>query len=80
MKYFRYFGIAVLRAGFPAASVIKNLPTNAGDVSLIPGLGRAPRKGNGNLLWYSYLRNPMGRGTWWAIVHGITKSQTGLSH
>ena len=29
-----------------------------------------------NLLQYSCLRNPMDRGAWWAIVHGVTKSQT----
>ena len=62
-------------AFFPGGSVVKNLPTNAGDVGLIPGLGRAPTEGNGNLLWY-YLGNPMGRAAWWATVHGITKSQT----
>ena len=33
--------------GFPAGSVAKNLPANAGDVSLFPGLGRSPGEGNG---------------------------------
>ena len=40
--------------------MVKNLPANAGDVrdvDLIPGLGRSPREGNGNLLQYSHLRN-----------------------
>ena len=36
--------------GFPGGSVVKNLPANAGDVSLIPGLERSPREGNGNTL------------------------------
>ena len=36
--------------------------------------------GNGNPLQYSCLENPMVRGAWWAIVHGVTKSQTGLSN
>ena len=36
--------------GFPGGSVVKNLPANAGDVSLIPGLGRSPGEGNGNPL------------------------------
>ena len=40
---------------------------NAGDLGLIPGLGRSPGEGNGNLLQYSYLENPMDRGAWWAI-------------
>ena len=34
---------------------------------------------DGNLLWYSYLENPMDGGAWWATVHGVTKSQTWLS-
>ena len=35
---------------FPFGSVVKNLPANAGDMGLIPGLGRYPGKGNGNPL------------------------------
>ena len=37
------------------------------------------REGNGNSLQYSCLENPMGRGAWWAAIHGITKSRTGLN-
>ena len=55
-------------------SVVKNLPVNAGDMGSILGLGRAPGEGNGNLLQYSCLRNPMDRGAWQAIVHGVTDS------
>jgi len=65
--------------GFPGGSVVKNPPANAGDagdVGLIPGLGRSPGEGNGNPLQYSCLENPMDRGAWWATVHGVTKSQT----
>ena len=47
---------------------------NAGDLGLIPGLGRSPGEGNGNPLQYSCLENPMDRGAWWAIVHGVTES------
>ena len=57
----------------------KNLPANAGDVGLIPGLGRSPEEGNGNRLQYSCLGNPMDRETYRAVVHGVTKSQTQLS-
>ena len=46
---------------------------------LIPGLGKSPGGGNGNALLYSCLENPVGRGTWWAPVHRVTKSQTQLS-
>ena len=59
--------------GFPGGSMVETLPTNAGDVSLIPGLGRPPGGGNGNPLQYSSLENPMDRGAWRAAVHGITK-------
>ena len=38
---------------FPGSSVVKNLPVNAGDVGLIPGLGRSPGERNGNPLQYS---------------------------
>ena len=65
--------------GFPDGSVVKNLPTNAGDAGFIPGSWRSPREGNGNPLWYSCLENPTDRGAWWATVHGATKSQTRLS-
>ena len=60
--------------------VVKGLPANAGDVvaGSISGLARSPGGGHGNPLQYSYLENPMDRGAWWASVHGITNSQTGL--
>ena len=47
--------------GFPGGSVVKNLPANAGDMGLIPGLGRSPGGGNGNPLQYSCLDNPKDR-------------------
>ena len=52
---------------------------NAGDPSLIPGSGRCPRERNIYPLQYSCLENPTDRGAWWATVHGIAKSWTGLS-
>ena len=55
----------------------KNLPANAGeagDVGLIPGLGRCPGEGNGNLLQYSCLENSMERGSRQAIVLGVAKT------
>ena len=48
-------------------------------MGLISGSERSPGKGNGNLLQYSYLGNPMDRGGWRTIVHGATKNQTWLS-
>ena len=46
--------------GFPGDSVVKNLPANAGDVVSVPGAGRSPEEGNGNLLQDSRLGNPTG--------------------
>ena len=50
--------------GFPGGSVVKNPTANAGDVGLIPGLGRSPGEGNGTPLQYSCLENPMDGGAW----------------
>ena len=60
-------------ASFPGGSVVKNLPTNAGDVGSAPGLGRSPGEGNDDPLQYSCLGNPMDRGAQWAIIHGVTR-------
>ena len=57
----------------------KESACNAGDLGLIPGSGRCPGAGNGNPLQYSCLGNLMDRGTWWAAVHGVARSQTRLS-
>ena len=59
--------------------MVENLPANAGDTGLIPGLGRPLREGNGNPLQYSCLENPMDREAWQATVHGVAKSRTQLS-
>ena len=51
--------------GFPGDSVVKNQLANAGDsrdIGSIPGLGRFPGEGNGNVLQYSCLENSIGRG------------------
>ena len=40
--------------GFPGSSTVKNLPAKAGDMDSIPGSGRSPGEGNGNLLQYSF--------------------------
>ena len=60
--------------------MVKNPPANTGDTSLIPGSGRSPGGGNGNLIQYSCLGSCMDRGVWWATVHGIAKSWTWLSN
>ena len=53
--------------------MVKNLPANAGDTGSIPWSGRSLGEGNNNPLQYSCLGNPMEKGAWWAIVHGVAK-------
>ena len=48
----------------------KGFACSAGDTGSIPGMGRSPGEGDGNLLQYSCLGNPKDRGTWWAAVYG----------
>ena len=64
---------------FPGGSSGKAFAYNARDQGLIPGSGRSPGEGNDNPLQYSCLENPMDRGDWLAIVHGVAKSQTRLN-
>ena len=67
---------------FPSGAMVKNPPANAGDarnVGLIPGSGRSPGVGNGNLIQYSCQESSMDRGAWGATVHGVAKSQTWLN-
>ena len=62
--------------GFPHGSVDKESAHSAGhtgDTGLIPGLGRSPGRGNGNPLEYPCLGNPMDRGVWRAVVHGLAR-------
>ena len=63
--------------GFPRSSVGKESACNAGDLGLIPGLGRSPGKGNGNPLQYSCLESPMEIGPCrQATVHGAARAGT----
>ena len=63
-----------IKMGFPGSSVGKESACDAGDCCSILGSGRSPGEGNGNLLQYSGLENPMDRGAWGAIVHGVAES------
>ena len=59
---------------FPGGSLVKSLPAKAGEAreaGLIPGWGRRPGEGNGNLFQYSCLENSMDRGAWWTAVRGV---------
>ena len=63
---------------FPDGSVAEKSTCHAGitgDVDSIPGSARSAGGGNGNSLQYSYLKNPMDRGAWQAIVHRVAKNQ-----
>ena len=85
-RTFRRKGFWNLRAtlldtgGFPGGLDGKESACNAGDLGSILGSGRSPGEGNGYPLQYSYLENFMDRGAWWAVVYGVTKSQTRLSN
>ena len=57
----------------------KELACNAGDLGLIPGLGRSPGEGKNYPIQYFCLENSVDRGAWQAAVFGIAKSQTRLS-
>ena len=66
--------------GFPGGSVVKNPPASGGDArdsGSIPGLRRSSGGGNDNPLKYFCLRNPMGKGTWWATANGVAR---GVGH
>ena len=61
--------------------MVKNLPASLGDIrdmGSVPRQGRFPGGGHGDPLQYCCLKNPMDRGTWQAIVHRVSKSQTQL--
>ena len=59
---FRLFMYLLLKycwfMGFPGGASGKETACSAGDKSLIPGMGRSPREGNGNPLQYPCLENP----------------------
>ena len=50
---------------------------SAGDIRVsgsVPGSGRSPGEGHGNLVQYSCLENPMNREAWWPAVYRVPKS------
>ena len=75
------FGVVYIKTGFPDGTMVKNLPSNAGDIRnahSVPVSGMSFGVGNGSLLQYSCLENSTDRGAWRAIVNGVPKSQTRL--
>ena len=70
-------------AHIPNGLRMKNPPANAGDVrdaASVLRSGKSPGVGNGNPLQCSHLEKSMGRGAWWATVHGAAENRTRLSH
>ena len=63
----------------PGGSDGKESAGDAGALGSIPGWGRSPGEGNGNLFQYSCLENPMDRGAWQATVHGVAMSQSDMT-
>ena len=63
---------------FPHSSAGKESACSAGDVGLIPWLGRSSGEGNGYPLQYCFLENPMDRKAWQATVHGIARVRHNL--
>ena len=61
---------------FLCGSTGKESACNAGDLGLIPGLGRSPGEGKGYPLQYSGLENSVDRGIWQATVHEVTALKT----
>ena len=68
-----------LSQDFPCSAVGKESACSAADLGSIPGSGRSPGEGNGNPLQYSCLENPIHRGAWWAIVHGVARVRHNLA-
>ena len=69
----KYMCLYLERIDSPGDLDGKESACNAGDLGSIPGSGRSPREGNGNPLQYTCLENPIDRGAWQSIVHGVRK-------
>ena len=69
----------LLEQGFPGDSDGKVSACNVRDPGVIPGSGRSSGEGNGHPLQDPRLENPLDREAWYAIVHGVAKSQTQVS-
>ena len=60
-------------SGFPGDSVSRDSACSAGDLDLIPRVGRSHGEGNGNPLQYPCLENSMDRGAWQATTCRVAK-------
>ena len=76
LMHFPSFRLSFSFCTFQLAPWVKNLPANAGDTrdtDSIPGCIRSSIVGNGSTLQYSCLEKSINRGSWWAMVHDVTK-------
>ena len=69
----------MMSEGLPGGCVVKNMPASTGGEGSFPGLGRFPGEGRDTPLQYPCLENPVDRGAWQAMVHGVPESQMRLS-
>ena len=77
MALFTAFENGYIKDGLlQVALVVKNMPVSAGDLGLIPRLGRSPGGEHGDPLQYSCLENPLDRGAWWAMVPRVAQGKT----
>ena len=78
MKKMNEYSMLIKPWGFLDGSVVKNLPANTTDSRhwFDPWVEKVPWRRKCNPLHYSFLENPMDRGAWWFIVHGVAKSWT----
>ena len=79
LNMYAFATLFILLKGFPGGSGGRESACNAGDPGSILGLRRSPGERNCKPTQYSCLENPMDWGAWCATVHGVAKSQTGLS-
>ena len=75
-----YLNAHIVLLGFLRSSDGKESASSVGNLDSVPVWGRSSGEGNDNPVQYSCLENPMDRGgIWWATIHGVAKSWTGLS-
>ena len=77
MTYTHYY---IYYKGFPGGSAVKNPPAvQETQETWVQSLDQEAGGGHGYSLWYSFLGNPMDRGTWWASVHRVAQNWTRLN-
>ena len=70
----------VIIKSFPGCSVVKNPLAKERDEGSIPGSGKIPQRRKWQSTPVFCLGNPMDRGAWWAVVHGVSKATDMTEH